>query len=273
LAITVDALVLRHTKAQLYNAQDSVLLLLERSVQQLQDAIAPPKIVPPVYFYYLDRSRVESLYNQLEPQLEIKEREISDNKSQSAEATAGVGGTKVGARIGDERGSKSTYVPATPLADRKCVEVMRYARDTWPENYFDGLVNWKIRVDVQKADREARAQIDSGKLTPFQPLNDNNRSHLNRPAEADQETLSELRSLRGYVFIEGDFELIDDGKNLILLQKLKLMTLPNKCWFKALLPGGTNLPQTKPLHLTLFGDVIKPLTADGLIDIAPIAIY
>jgi hypothetical protein len=228
----------------------------------------------------VDGNRVESLYNQLEPELEVKEREITGKSTLKGSATAGVGETKIGVEMDSENGAKSTYTPAKLLADRKCVDVMRYVHDTWPENYFDRATDWQIRMiyqrlyrDVEKADKQARAWIDWSTLPPLKPLGDKEGQQPQTLTEPDKRTLSELKSLRGYIFIEGDFDQTVTGDNVLLVQRF--MDRPFKCWFRALLPtsAARSLPMTKPLHLTVFGDVTRPLRDDGFVDVVAIAVY
>ena len=132
----------------------------------------------------MDTNRVESLYNQLEPELEIKEREVSGKSTLKADATAGVGDTKIGVEAGSESGTKATYSPATLLTDRKCVDVMRYVRDTWPDNYFNPF--WAVREAVRDADKQARSRVDPSTLrTPLEPLSDNKGKPPKRPTESE----------------------------------------------------------------------------------------
>jgi hypothetical protein len=205
----------------------------------------------------VDGNRVESLYNQLEPELEVKEREITGKTSLKGGATAGVGETKIGVEMNSENGAKSTYTPAKLLADRKCVDVMRYVRDTWPENYFDRTDKWQTRMIYQRAYKQTQGRIDYSALE----------------GQPEKQALSELKSLRGYLLIEGDFDQTVTGDKVLLVQRF--MDRPFKCWFRASLPtsAARSLPMTKPLHLTVFGDVTRPLRDDGFVDIVAIAVY
>ncbi len=264
LAVAVDALVLRHTQADNY---------FPVVTEEIQGWYAPPQVVAPIYFHYVDTNRVESLYNQLEPELEVKEREVTGKSTLKADATAGVGETKLGVDVGSEKGTKSTYSRAKFTVDRKCIDVMRYVRDTWPENYFDRPLNWELRSALSNADKQARARIDPSTLTPIQPLGDNKEEQPKGLTEVENRRRSELRSLRGYIFIEGDFEQTVSGDNLILVNKF--MDHPYRFWFKTLLPmsAARPLPKTRPLHLTVFGDVTRPLGDDGFVDVVGIAVY
>jgi hypothetical protein len=80
LALAADALVLRHTQAYKYLSPTKV----DEMLHALQEVYSPPKIVAPVYFHYVDTNRVESLYNQLEPELEVKEREVTGKSTLTA---------------------------------------------------------------------------------------------------------------------------------------------------------------------------------------------
>ena len=274
LAVAVDALVLRHTQADDYLSPQP--LALAELLQNFRKRSSPPELVTPVYFHWVDGDRVESLYNQLEPELKVSEREITGKDTLKGTATAGVGETKIGVEMGSENGAKSTYTPAKLLADRKCVEVMRYVLETWPENYFDSATEWQIRMiyrDAVKADEQARARIDYSALKALQPLDGKEEQQPKTPTGSQKQLFSELKSLRGYIFIEGDFDQTVAGNHVILVQRF--MDHPLKCRFRALLPtsAARSLPMTNPLHLTVFGDVTRPLRDDGFVDVVSIAVY
>lgn len=270
LAVAADAIVLRHTQADQYLSDTKI----EDMLHTFRELGAPPKIVAPIYFHYVDTNRVDSLYNQLEPELEVKEREVTGKNTLKADATAGVGGTKIGVEAGSESGTKSTYSPANLLIDRKCVDVMKYVQDTWPDNYFGPL--WAFRKaylrGLDAAYKQVQSLADPSTLKPLQPLGDNEGKPPNNLGEADDGTRLELLRLHGYIFIEGDFEQTVTGNNVILVHRF--MDRP-KCLFRAFLPISASrmLPKTKPLHLTVFGDVTRPLGDDGFIDVAAIAVY
>lgn len=270
MAVAADALVLRHTQADSYLWSMKINVMLH----SLEDLGAPPEIVPPIYFHYVDKNRVESLYNQLEPELEVKEREVTGKSTLNADATAGVGAARIGVEAGSESGTKSIYSPANLLTDRKCVAVMRYVRHTWPDNYFGPV--WVFRrayLRALKADKQAQSWVDPSKLTPIQPLGDSKGKPANTPTDEDKRTHLELVLLHGYIFIDGDFDQSVSGKNVILASRLT--PTPFKCWFRVFLPTSASqmLPKTKPLHLRVFGDVTRPLGDDGFIDVAAIAVY
>ena len=149
---------------------------------------------------------------------------------------------------------------------------MKYVRDTWPENYFSTL--WVFRnayLSALDADKQAQSRVDPSKLTAIEPLGNEKGKPPHNPTEADNRTHLELLRLHGYIFIEGDFDQSVSGNNVILVNRL--ITTPFK--FKAFLPISASrlLPKTKPLYLTVFGDVTRPLGDDGFIDVAAIAVY
>ncbi|HEY4901585.1 MAG TPA: hypothetical protein VIH91_12290, partial [Terriglobales bacterium] len=49
----------------------------------------------------------------------------------------------------------------------------------------------------------------------------------------------------------------------------------SKAGFRVYLPieAGKQLPNEKPLRLRVFGDVVKPSTDDGFVDVVGIAVY
>jgi hypothetical protein len=151
---------------------------------------------------------------------------------------------------------------------------MKYVRDTWPDNYFSPA--WVFRqayLSALNADKEAQSRVDPSKLAPIQPLGDNKGKPPNSATEENNKTHQKLQLLHGYIFIEGDFDQSVSGKNVILASRPIPTTF--KCWFRVFLPISASqmLPKTKPRHLTIFGDVTRPLGDDGFIDVAAIAVY
>jgi hypothetical protein len=92
-------------------------------------------------------------------------------------------------------------------------------------------------------------------------------------AEWHTELRRELESVRGLVFVDGDFQGSANGESTILIEEFA--ERPFKASFRIFLPRKAvlDVPPTKPLHLTVFGDVTKPFGEDGFVDIRPVALY
>ena len=94
------AFIIRNTMAEGYRIFASLEKALNSSdatFRKILDLDAPPEIEPPIYFHYLDESRVAGLYNQIEPELEenaARSHRTSDSQRQSKrwyQRSAGVG--------------------------------------------------------------------------------------------------------------------------------------------------------------------------------------
>jgi len=280
-AVFVDAIVIRHTRVNTYLPS----LLVKQAMAKIKDAYgtleltaAPPKIQPPIYFHYMDSERVEALYNQIIPELQEKQREIKGSTSVKGKLDAGVGDT--GISVGAERGreSKSTYDRSNFSSERKCVEVMKYAQDTWPDNYYTTDFDWYWRKLVKQWKEKLNfgERVNPEALRPIPPLPINS-DELKRQTEAQneewrRELKTELSTIHGWVFVAGDFEKAADG-GVVLVEKFS--KVPTKSAFKIFLPvkASQGLPTTKPLKLRVFGEIIRPLDTDGFIDVAGVAVF
>jgi hypothetical protein len=83
---------------------------------------------------------------------------------------------------------------------------------------------------------------------------------------------SELGLVRGMVFVDGNFDATTSGDKAVLIEKFSERAV--KCSFRISLPKSAlkALPNTRPLHLRVFGEVTRPLT-DGFVDISAVAIF
>src|SRR6266853_4716175 len=99
LLLLSTSLVVYHTeKAQydLLHAVESGILTIDNLQKSLAASNSPPHIVPPVDFQYIDKSRVDELYNQIEPDLIEKERTVAKTRSAKGKLGAGVNGIATG---------------------------------------------------------------------------------------------------------------------------------------------------------------------------------
>jgi hypothetical protein len=148
-ATAADAVVLRRTESEAYwaaaNLNSSLNDAFKDFYDQMQEVISPPKVEPPIYFHYLDASRVEALYNELLPDLVVSQHEETGSSTVKGKAEAGVNGASVGVEAGKNRGTKSVFAPADFSSDRKCLEVMKHVQDKWPAKYYSNETDWYAR--------------------------------------------------------------------------------------------------------------------------------
>jgi hypothetical protein len=165
MTILAAALVVRHTKGESYRRWQEVYSALD-AVQKLTSA-TPPKIEPPICFHYLDNARVEALYNQIQPELEERERIVGGSRTFGGEAKGRVGGVNIEVGAGKAKESKSTLTRIDFSTDRKCIEIMKHVQETRPGNYYSSAVDWYFRRATKEislsAASPATAQAGRGK--------------------------------------------------------------------------------------------------------------
>jgi hypothetical protein len=256
--------------AEVYGTLLSQLPFLDRNyaVSQLRATLQEPGITAPIYFHYLNHERVDQLYNQLEPELQEVSKDVRSATKVSGGAEAGTAGGKVqvgGEQSGEEE-KKFTRAEFTP--EKKCIAVMKYVRATWPANYYTAFNDWLTRYQTQLIIDANRPEIRPGG-SGWGPT-----ANLNERFAADLK--EQLRSVRGLIFVDGEFTESLQGDKAVLTSDFSVPTTPpsKAASFRVSLPRKeiANLPKQR-LRLTIFGDVIKPLGEDGTVDIAPIAIY
>jgi hypothetical protein len=282
MTIVVDAVILYHIQYERLTVSRAGIAELRDWVHEMQAAFKPPQVNPPIYFHYLDSARVEALYNQIQPELEEKQRTVLRSSTLKGEAAAGVGDARLGIEGEKANESKSTFGRSDFSSDRKCVEVMRYVRETWPASYYTTASQWYLNIMLEeKADWYYELfsgwPIDPTRAKPALPLSEGTTEareiEAAQPAERQTELRMELRSLRGLVFVDGGFQESANGESGILFEEFS--ERPFKASFRIFLPRGAihDIPAKKSLHLTVFGDVIRPLGDDGVADIRAVAVY
>jgi hypothetical protein len=242
------------------------------AVSQLRATLQEPEITAPIYFHYLSQERVDQLYNQLEPELQEVSKDVRSATKVSGGAEAGTAGGKlqVGGEQSGEEENKFTRAEFTP--EKKCIAVMKYVRATWPANYYTVFDDWLTRYQTQliiDANRDRGQEIRPRESYGWGPTAD-----FNDRFASDLE--EQLRSVRGLIFVDGEFTESLQGDKALLTYDFRVPTTPpsKAASFRVSLPRKqiANLP-THRLRLTIFGDVTKPLGEDGTVDVAPIAIY
>src|ERR1019366_7857091 len=193
-------------------AEGLSLLLISAAFDNLSKAadnyagIATPRIEAPIYFYYMDSSKIESLYNQLQPELEIKERETIGKISVKGETKVEANSVRVGVEAGSENQTRSTYAATGFATDRKCLEVMRYVLATWPSNYYTSPDEWMLRRIGQPLMQMYKSLGGLGRFSPLQQTRSPLPDSRDVVAELHSQLRAELQQLRGHLFIDGDFE-------------------------------------------------------------------
>ena len=244
--------------AEVYGILLSQLPFLDENyaVSQLRATLQEPGITAPIYFHYLNQGRVDQLYNQLEPELQEVSKDVRSATKVSGGAEAGTAGGKlqVGGEQSGEEEKKFTRAEFPP--EKKCIAVMKYVRTTWPANYYTAFTDWLIRYQTQliiDANRSRGQEVRPRETYGWGPTAD-----LNERFAADLK--EQLRSVRGLIFVDGEFTESLQGDKAVLTYDFSVPTTPpsKAASFRVSLPKKeiANLP-THRLRLTIFGDVSR----------------
>ena len=280
--ILLDAIILYHTQFSRLTDSRAGIAELRESIQRAQAAFTPPTLNSPIYFRYLDTMRVDALYNQIQSELEEKERTVLRSNTLKGEATAEVGGAKLGTEGEKANESTSTFDRSDFSSDRKCLEVMKYVREIWPASYYTIAPRWYLKMMVANEPNWYQ-QLFSGwpidlmtkalEAPTSEGTPEAGEIEAAQPSQRSTELKLELQLLRGLIFVDGDYYESLNGEGTILTEEFSRQ--PFKASFRVFLPTKAlqQKPATTPLQLTVFGDVTKPLGADGVVDISAIAAY
>ncbi len=280
-AVLLAFLFLYHTyHSDQMNPLGDINELSERVQNELRLIYTSPVIGPPIDFDYINKERVDALYNQLEPELQEKERTVAQNSTDQAKVGAAGGGISAEVTKGKGASSTSSFARTHFSQERECIEVMKYIADTYGSaRYYATRERW-IRtreaadgvLDMQQKENAAilnRFRASLG-LAPA-PESAKKPTEAERRAKREEILGSELHDLQGLVFLDGIFSKSATTDDPVLLEKFS--TAPRKVYFRVHIPksGKADIPPRGVLRV--FGDVLRPLDADGYIDIRAIAIY
>ena len=280
------ALVVYNTEKPWYlllDADQTFVMIAENARKMLAASNSPPHIVPPVDFQYIDRNRVDELFNQIEPDLTEKERTVATAGSVKGKVSVGVGGAvNAEGEAGKSVSSTSSFARTTFSTERKCVVLMNYLVDYHGPKYYTNSQGWFLGREnaalALQMWQNRNGPVDYSKIPLEKQLGDPPTEEERREAEGkvkqyQSELLDELNSLNGYVFINGDFDRTIDGDTLILRETFSFK--PRKVIFRISLPKSQvpEFQKQSRLRLRVFGDTIRPLSKDGYLDVRLIAAY
>jgi hypothetical protein len=285
-----SALIVYHTQRaqqELIHSLQVNLLEWDQVEAFLRASNVAPHVPTPVDFRYVDKERVDALYNQIEPDMPEKERTVATSGSIKGKVGVGVSGTlNAEAEAGKGVSSTSSFAHTTFSAERKCVILMNYIVDNRQPGYFTNSKGWfwgrEKAALIAQIERSKTAPVDLSTIRPIQPLDDRStdtsteeqkREAERKAKEYNAELQNGLKSLSGFVFIDGDFDKSVNGDTLTLSETFSRK--PNKVVFRLNVPKAEMpiLQNVDRLRLRIFGDVISPLSGDGYVDVRPIAAY
>jgi hypothetical protein len=286
-AFAIAILVVYHTQGLEYAEARNAFWPADMGAltQKLRAEMEPPVIEPPIAFFYLNNQTVEALYSQLEPELEETFRDIKSSSDVRGGAEIAAASGKVSVEGGRSGEQESRYNRSKFSTDRQCLEVMKYVRKTWPASYYTNFWDWDLRrhtaqlLGIVTGDR-----IDPALLKPIEPISNDPEEVMRQGNKLWQESGAEMRSelslIHGIVLVDGDFEKSVRGSDVVLTHNVAggamSPSVPQpKAAFRVVVPakGLRPFPAGVLPHLRVFGNVTKPLSKDGFVDVAPVAIF
>ena len=92
--------------------------------------------------------------------------------------------------------------------------------------------------------------------------------------EYDVQLQRELQELRGYVFIDGEFDRTINGDSVALVRRFSSQRNRQVFFRMNLAKNATQgIPDMNRPQLTVFGVVLHSMDKDGFVDVRPLAIY
>jgi hypothetical protein len=280
--------------AYIYHAYHSIIGGFFGAIHQMNEGVSIqirsvtslPAVQTPIDFHYLESKRIDALYNQLEPELIERQRTVAD--SASGRAKAGIAAGPANAEAGYEKRKTSTSSYSRPdfSSERKCIAVMRYVVENNRAAYYTTRDSWLgAKRIVSSILKRQQSQIESqltslhmklGTVVPVKgeqrPTEGETREAEDRDRKQAEETLQgELHNLRGLVFLDSVFDTPPDGNDAMLVAEFSAE--PHRVVFRVSVPKSVRSEIPDKARLRVFGDVTRPLTGDGYVDIRAIAVY
>ena len=131
--LITTALIVYHTQALPYEAQAAIDIdrgVLNLIEQQLMLVYVVPRVAAPVDFHFLDKGRVDTMYNQIEPELIEKERTVANTESTKGKAGISAGPLTAEVEGGKDATSTSSFARATFSVERKIVGLAFNGRES-----------------------------------------------------------------------------------------------------------------------------------------------
>jgi hypothetical protein len=222
------------------------------------------------------------LFNQIQAELVESERTVNTAGNVGGKLGGVVGPLTAEVEAGRSASSTSSYQRLGFSDERKCIELMNFMVDNRDPKYFPDRDEWMSRRDsisywvqwegtmISKGDVSKLRPV----LSPKQKLSPEQRAEAEKATKQYEAELStELRAVKGFVFIKGLFNASPNGDSVTLIDNFSVQN-PTAS-FRANFPKSAmpDIVKERKVKLTIFGDVLKPLGDDGYVDIRPITVY
>jgi hypothetical protein len=234
-------------------------------------------LTPPLYFLFVDKNSIESMYNQIQPDLIKQRTSIHDENKLGIDARANVGPAEISGHLYDDSSVTTEFTKIQYGYSRQAIEVIHHCISNNNVVQYTVMPDWmnmyvrqilKSRLNVKW---DMSGNVDYITL-PTTPIN----VDLLKSEGIQKAFAEEMNHLSGYILLVSKnctystsdcSELVipftNDSKDF--LHVTFAVSLPDE--WKSL---HLNFPV---LDLRIFGVVIKGLDADGYIHVRPIAIF
>ena len=138
-----------------------------------QTPLSSPNLIQiPVDFHYLDTSRVNGIYSEIEPELIETQRTVAASKKSagSAEVTAGPASLK--GEKSSEKQETSKFERSESSAERKCVQLMNYTLQNGSAHYYRTIREFYAEQLGIQAITKAAKEYDPNRYKPIPLLSD-----------------------------------------------------------------------------------------------------
>ena len=263
---------------------------LTADLKNLQEAgtVSTSFIRPPIDFDFIDAPDIEAMYSQLGPDLVEQKRVVENTDSVSANAAVAVGSVDLGGRIGQDQKEKSEQERLAFTPERKCVDLMRYTLDHKIAHRYVDDKHWlldQLTDEIQQnvaatirmvGSREpvTKASLERLRLEPIPTSSEEiSKEQQRQMTERIARLEDELKSLKGPIFVEGEFSL-ENGRDNMLVFIHEFSKKPHPIFFRVTAPNTLKLSQlTHKARIRAFGTVTSPLSDDGRVLVRAIAIF
>lgn len=238
-----------------------------------------PEIKEPLVFYYLDEKQINALYNQIEPEMVEKERKITAGSTIGGKGEIQSG--PISGQLGAEKqtGMTQNLNPPSLSPERKCVEVMKFLVKNRNAKQYSDLIVWRVlRISSISAQVEKELIERAEKIHKQPPSDAEEIAAVNQrlgSSNLNSILKNELVNLNGYMFVRGPFKTEQVSAQGLLFER-EFSQPPGGIIFRITAPPPsqpTDLPLGRKAPLAIFGNVIRPLGDDDVIDVRGLAIF
>ena len=286
--LIITALVVRRTQWKAYTLEETMrttLLTIQTAnhfLSSLGSSNTAQHVAGPVDFHFIDNERILALYSQIESDLSEEKRTVSSTGSIGGKVGVATGTVSAEAEAAKRTTSTSSFAKTELSNSKKCLLVMNSIIEKQSPKHYSSREDWILR----KADAERAQELEKNMTGPVNwdklkyvppvvlPTPEQLEEASKKTEEYDAELQRELQSLRGYVFVDGEFDRIVNGDSVTFVRKFSTQR-GKRAAFRFNLPKTAvqGIPEMNRPQLAIFGDVLHSADKDGYVDVRPLAVY